>query len=536
MRKKKSFLSGVILLATATIIVKLVGFVYRVVLTNIPGYGDEGNGIYGSGFQVYLLLYALSTTGFPSAIAKLVAETTAKGDWRGAHKIFKVSFWMLFISGIMISSVFLTFSKHIARMIGNPRAAYTMAAISPTIFFVSIMAVFRGYFQGLQDMTPQAYSQIIEQVAKTVFTLFLALKLLPYGVELSAAGATFGTTMGAAVGAVYLCILYKVRKVNIWKNINRHCRAGYNASTLSILSKLIKIALPISLGAVILTVTNIIDLGTVMTGLSKAGFDYNTANRLYGILTGKCYVLTHFPTSIFAALSTGLVPAIAASMAVKNYKSATEKIMLSIKMTILLGVPSSVGMAVMADPIIKMLFPGSSEGAYLLTISSFTIIFAGLTQTLSGILQGLGKAVIPALSLLTGAVIKIAMNYYLVSQPSINIKGAVYGTMACYIVSSIICMLALKIKFRLKLGIIDLIIKPVAASLVMGICARYLYVYLMQNTMNIYISTICVILSAIIVYIVELLIMGGITSKEISVLPFGNNINKRLYRLKLLRR
>ena len=535
MKKSQSFLKGVLLLSAAGIIVKFFGFIYRVILTNLPGYGDEGNGIYGAGFQVYLVLYALSTTGFPAAIAKLVAEKTAHRDWRGAHKIFKVSFWMLFSTGIILSLVFFISSKYIAEAISNSRTVYTMIAISPTIFFVSVMAVFRGYFQGLQDMSPQAYSQIIEQLGKTIFTIGLAWLLLPYGTEIAAAGATLGTTIGAAIGAVYLWSLYNRRKRDLWANIRSNRTRKKEDSAGRIIKNLIKIALPISMGAVILTVTNIIDLGTVMLQLKKAGFSSRSANELYGILTGKCYVLTHFPVSITIALATSLVPAIAGSMAVGNYRAAANKISASLRLTVLISLPASFGMAILAKPILNMLFPSTSDGAVLLALSSFTIIFMGLTQTLSGILQGLGKVFIPALSLLVGAVAKLLINYTLISVPSVNVKGAVYGTLVCYIISTVICMVMLARNFKLNLNLYNFIIKPVAATIVMGFSTYFTYYWILDMTGSSSTGTMVSILVSVFVFGLSIVVIGGVSKNDIYALPFGENVGKILNRTGLMR-
>jgi len=533
--KKHSFFKGVLLLTAAGIMVKFIGFIYRVVLTNLPGYGDAGNGIYGAGFQVYLILYALSTTGFPAAISKLVAEKTAVGDHRGAHRIFKVSFRILFVTGLVFSFAFFACSTYIAELISNTGTAYTMAALSPTILFVSLMAVFRGYFQGMQDMSPQGYSQIIEQLGKMVFTVLLAYMLLPYGVEMAAAGATFGTTIGAAIGAAYLWNLYNRRKKELWKNIRHSYSRRKQASVLGIVKNLLKISIPISLGAVILTAANIIDLGTVMRQLAKAGFDGDSANRLYGILTGKCYVLTHFPVAVTMALATSLVPAIAGAMALRDYKTVRNKILISLRITILIGLPSSVGMAVLAEPILKLLFPGSSDGAYLLAISAFSVIFVGLTQILSGVLQGLGRAFIPAFSLLIGAAAKVIINFTLMPLPDVNIKGAVYGTLICYIISAGVNIIALSRIFRLNLNLYDFIIKPVVATIAMGISAYYMYSYLFDATASNAISTLLTILASMAVFGASILILGGVNARDISLLPFGENISKVLTKTKLMR-
>jgi stage V sporulation protein B len=536
LKKKQSFFIGVILLASAGIIVKFLGFAYRVVLTNLPGYGDEGNGIYGAGYQAYLILYAFSSTGFTSAISKLVAEKMATGDWRGAHKVFKIGLWLLSITGLILSVVFFISAEYIANVISNYRVYFTMIALSPTIFFVSIMSAFRGYFQGMQNMAPQAISQIIEQTAKTIVTIVLAYLLIPHGAELAAAGATAGTTVGAAIGAAYLWILYSIKRGELWANIRNFSTKKKSESVFSIIRNLIIISFPISLGAIIMTAANIIDLATVMRLLAKAGLDSDSANRLYGILTGKCYVLTNFPVSITMALATSLVPAIAWAMARKNIRAASEKVITAIRLTLIICLPSSVGLAILSEPILMMLFPGSSEGAYLLSISALSIVFIGLTQIVSGVLQGLGKPFIPMIGLFAGSAAKLLVNNVLMPMPGINIKGAAYGTIACYLVSTLVCLIGLITNFRLKLNVQNFIIKPMIAAALMGILTYYSYHYLFESTGNIIGATIISIFLSICVFFMLLIFLGSISTKDLSRLPLGNNITKALKRSKLLRR
>ena len=533
--KRGSFLKGVAVLTAAGIAVKLIGFFYRVILTNLPGYGDEGNGIYGAGFQVYLMLYALSTTGFPTAVSRMVAERLATGDRFGAHRVFRISLRLLFIIGLTISLLFFLGSRQIAGLIANQRTFYTMAALSPTIFFTAIMAVLRGYFQGMQDMAPQAGSQIIEQFVKTIFAILLAYCLLPYGVEISAAGATLGTTIGAAAGTAYLWNLYSRRKKELWKNIRNRSTAKKRESAGVILINLIKIAIPVSIGALILTAANIIDLITVMRQLERAGVNAETANRLYGILTGKCYVLNNFPVAISAALAVNLVPAIAGAAAARNFRAVEGKILASLRVNLLIGLPSAVGMSVLAEPILKLLFPNSSDGAYLLSISAFAIIFTGLTQTLSGILQGLGKVFVPALSLFAGAAVKVLMNFTLMPVPHINIRGAIYGTLACYMVSTLINMVVLKRNFRLNLDAYNNIIKPVAAAIVMGISAKYIYSWLLVALGSNAAATVVSVAASAVIFAVLVLLLGAVNAKDINALPFGENVGRMLVKARLLK-
>jgi stage V sporulation protein B len=524
--KNHSFFKGVVLLSAAGIIVKFSGFIYRVILTNLPGYGDEGNGIYGAGFQVYLIFYALSTTGFPAAISRLVAKKRALGNIYDAHRVFKTAFVLLIISGFTLSVLFFIFSKSISHLISNERTLYTMMALSPSIFFVSIMSAYRGYFQGMLDMSPQAFSQIIEQFIKMAATTIFAVVLLPYGVEMAAAGATFGTTVGTAAGALFLFILYNKRKRGLWKEIKYYDRLKIKEPTSSIIKDLLKVSIPVSLGALALTSANIVDLYSVVLLLEKAGFSIKNANQLYGILTGKCYVFTNLPVTIVMALSTSLIPAVSGIFATGNIKAAEEKIKLSIMITILICLPVSFGLSALSKPILTMIFPKSAAGSELLALSSIAIVFMGLTQTLSGILQGINKAYVAAAGILAGALIKLIINFTLIPVPSINIKGAVFGTIACYITSTLINIIALNKNIRLKIIPLNLIIKPVVISALTGIWAYCSYELMTGITDNNMYSVAISVFTSIPIYGLLVILSGCMDIKKIFLYLPGRRIRR----------
>ena len=272
-----------------------------------------------------------------------------------------------------------------------------------------------------------------------------------------------------------------------------------------------------------------------MTQLQIAGFSKISAVKLYGIYTGKCYVLTHFPVSVNMALATSLVPAIASALAVKNYKEASDKITASMRLTVLIGLPSSMGLYILAQPILKLLFPASSEGASLLALSSFTIIFIGMTQTLAGVLQGMGKAYVPAVALIVGAFAKLVINQTLIKIPSINIKGAVYGTLACYIIALAICFASVLKNFKLNFNFSNLIIKPIAATAVMGFATHYSYAWIYRVSSSNFAAVMTSILISVLVFGLVLLVTGAVSRQDISALPFGKNASNTLSRKGLLR-
>lgn len=535
--KNRHFLFGVIILFIAGIVVKLLGLVNYIVLINIEEFGDRGIGIYSAGFTIYLVLLAISTMGFPAAISKMVAENIAVGQNYEAHKIFKTTFAFLAIVGAVFTTLLIGSSKFVAEFIKMPKTAYSVIALAPTIFFAAIMSSFRGYFQGMQDMVPQAVSQIIEQIFKLIFSITFVILLLPKGIEWSAAGATFGTTAGAVCGTIYLFTLYRRRKKDILESIeeSKPSDTDEKQKNTYIIKNLLKLAIPISLGSIILTISSFIDLATVVNRLLYAGFSGDVAEKMYGQLAGKCQQLVNFPVALNMAIATAIIPAIAGSMALGALKSVESKISSALRLTMAIGISCSVGMSVLSEPILNIIYPNQSEGAHILQVLAYSIIFMAMSQTLAGILQGLGKVKVTALSLLAGAAVKLTVNFILVPIHKINIVGAAYGSIACYMVSAAINYIALRKTFRFKINVLNTYIKPLIAAAVMGITAIFEYKYLYRYVGNLKIATLFTVLISIAVFAVMFILSRAVSHEDLAAIPFGDKLGSALVKLKLLK-
>lgn len=536
MSKKQTFIAGVLIILISQFVIKILGFIYRVVITNINGFGDEGNSLYSTGFKVYLVLLAVSTTGIPAALAKLVSEKAALGDYKGAHRIFRVAFFMFTAVGAVGAIILFAASKPISLWVKNPDADIVMYVLAPSVFFVAIAAVIRGYFQGLYDMRAQADSQIIDQLAKCVFTIALVYLFMMMGqnTRIMAAGATMGTTLGTMASAAYLWWYYGRRKRELWKDIRSQSVVKALDPVKEIMKRLIKLAIPISLGSIILTIAGLVDLITVMDRLQASGVDYETAKDLFGILTGKGDVLVNFPLALNIAFATALVPAVAGAMALKDTKTASNRIAFSLKITMLIGLPASIGLSVLADPIIRTLFPNASAGGYLVEISALSIIFIALSQTLSGALQGLGRVIVPAVALILGAGAKLVLNYMLIPNPAFGIKGAAISSIVCYVIASSISLAAVFKRVKLNININDYLFKPVIASAAMGVAAVFMYRLIHGYIHSISISTVTAISIAGAVYILMLLGVKALSRDEYKMLPYGDKISGALVKLNLL--
>lgn len=323
------------------------------------------------------------------------------GDHKGAYRIFKIAFATFSVIGL-VGTLMLFFGAHMIAVdwLQIPEAEMTLVALSPAIFFVAIASVMRGYFNGRQNIKATARSQTLEQVFKTALTIIL-VEIVAIASNVStewmAAGATLATTLATLTGFGYLVLYYKVRRKEIAEEIKNTVNYKYER-VRNIIKKILLVSLPIALTAIMSSLNKNIDSFTVVRSL-KDFLPADEAVRQYGILGGKVDTLTSLPLSINVAFSTALVPAIAAAKAKKDRKTIEHKTSFSLLISMLIGLPCTVGMIVFAGPILGLLYPNASDGAVILQISALTIIFTILDQTINGALQGYGLLRIPAISL-----------------------------------------------------------------------------------------------------------------------------------------
>lgn len=563
--KKQTFMAGVITIMFAQIIIKVLGLLYRLVITNIEYFGDEGNGLYGAGFQIYMLLLSMATTGVPGAIAKLTSERIALGKYKEAHRIFKVSFGLFACIGLIGTSILFFGAKYIATtLIGNPAVEGVLVALSPSIFFVAISAVIRGYFNGMYNMKATSNSQMLEQLFKSLLTIGIVIgvyfiftanpaslaetfNITEENVTATmAAGANLASTISAAIGFVYLYAFYTRRKKDIWGNINSSKEEYKPESLKKMIKTILFLSIPMSLASIVSAINRNVDTFTVINGLvvafekeGKLAADLivTEATRLYGILSGKVDMLIGLPLSLNIAFATALVPAVSEAMALGDKKTVTRRVSFSLRTTMLIGLPCAIGLCVLAEPILQLLFPNAiaAEAPLLLQISSFTIIFTVLNQTMNGALQGIGKIFVPAISLGCGALTKLILNLILIRIPEIGINGAAIGSVACHIVASIINYSVLRKNIKLDINAKQSVIKPIIATIIMAVSAvlsRKLFVMLLGTSR---IATVGAIGVAVLVYGVSLIALKVFEREDYHMLPFGDKIYAFLQKIKLVK-
>lgn len=531
---RKSFMQGAIVLGVAGILVKILGAFFRIPLGNIIG--SEGMGYYQTAYPIYVFLLVLSTAGIPTAISKIVSEKNAVGNRYGAHRVFRVSFSLMFAIGIVTSAILFFGSKYIVVFFKNPGAYYSMLAIAPALLFTPIMAAYRGYFQGLQDMKPTAISQIVEQFMRVAIGFSLVFIFRPQGLEKAAAGASFGATAGAIAGTLLLVLIYMSRKSKINEEINRQKNPTQESST-SILKRISIIAIPITIGAAIMPIMNMIDLAIVMRRLQSIGFTADAANSLYGQLTGLAGPIINLPQVLSMGMAMSLVPVISDAFERKDNNFLRQNVETGIRVSMLIGLPCAFGIMALSEPIMILLYPMQQASAVSasasLSILGFGLVFLTLIQTLTGILQGLGKPSIPVINLFIGGLFKITTTYILTGIPSINIKGAAFGTLLAYMIAALLNIRAVLKYTQVKIDVALTVIKPIIAAGIMTIAvvgSFKLLVYIVSYNA----STVFAICIGAIIYGITLIAIKGITYKDISTMPKGKKIAALLEKMKLI--
>ena len=532
--KKEGFMQGVITLMFSQVLIKILGLVYTLYLTNRQGFGDKGNGICASGYQIYALLLTISSIGVPSAISKLVSERVAVGDNKGAHRIFKIAFATFAVIGL-VGSLLLFFGANVIanQWLQIPDAEMTLVALSPAIFFVTVASVMRGYFNGRQKISVGAKSQTLEQVFKTLLTIIVVevvAILSNVSTEWMAAGANLATTLATFLGFSYLFLYYRSERKEVATEIKNTVNYKYERVS-TIIKRILLVSIPITLTAIMSSINKNVDSFTVVRNL-RAFMPEDQATALYGILGGKVDTLTSLPLAINVAFATALVPAISAAKAKGDNKTITEKTSFSLLVSMLIGLPCTVGMFIFAQPILNLLFPNANDGALILQISALTIIFTILDQTINGALQGFGKLIIPTISLATGVFVKFIFNITLIKIPSIGVYGAAWGSVACHLVAFCIVFTMLRKNIKLNLTFSKFVIKPVIATAIMGICSYFIYLALKGIIIE-RLATIIALFVAVVIYTLSIVVLKIFTKDEFKMMPAGDKIIKFLEKIKI---
>lgn len=540
---KKSLIKGAAILAVSGILVKFMGAFFRIPLANLIG--DIGMAYYSPAYAIYSFLLVFATAGLPVAISKMVSERCAIGQFREAERVFKLSRNLMITIGAIGFLILFLFSEPIAEILNVPGSALSMQATAPALLLVPIMSSYRGYFQGMQEMTPTAVSQVIEQLFRVVVGLSLAV-VLSDGMlaalesftseEKGAAGGCFGASAGAFAGLITMLAIYLFLRKRIKDRIRRD-KNSERESSKEILKKIAAIAVPITIGAAIMPIMNLIDSGIINGRLMASGWSRVEAESMYGQFMGFASPIVQFPLVLMQAIVISLVPMVSASNRTGNRKELHNNISLGLRMTTIIAIPSAVGMFVLAAPILLLLYPAQEASALgaapCLQVMALGFVFLSVITTATGALQGIGKQVIPVINLFISVLIKFAITWMLVSIPSVNVVGAAIGNTVAYILASMLDIAALKKFSGVKLSVKMIIVKPLISALVMGVVVFFAYKGLFMLLGSNGVATIVSVFIGIAVYGIMVLKTKTIERNEMMSLSMGRKIARICDKLRL---
>ena len=533
---KKTFFSGVLLLSLSTVLVKIVGLIYKIpMLTYL---GSEGMGYFNSAYEIYALFCVISTAGLPVALSVLISDALARGEEASAQRIYRASMRIFLLVGVLGSGVMLVFAKFFCQMIQSEQAYACILSIAPTVFLVCVSSALRGYFQGYQRMLPTAISQILESLGKLVFGLLLARYALHrgYGTATVAAFAGVGLTLGTALSFLYL-VIEKLRFQRTLGKATLKKPATFAEKYRDIWKRLSALAIPMTVGASLVSLTKLIDMTMILRRLQAIGYTEVLANEAYGSYTTLALSVYGLLPALVNSIALPLVPMLSAAIASGDLEKQAQMIRTSYQLTALFAVPSALGIAVYARPILRLLFAGEAEAvsmaAPLLSALGVSVFLSCMITATNSVLHAYQQVNRPILSMLIGAVIKIAAAYLLIGNADVALLGAPISTFLCnaavvllnfYFACSLCRVSGLQRVFR----------GPLFAS-VLAVGVSYgVYWILTSHLGERGVLTLIAVLTAVFLYLIFSCLFGVLREEDILALPKGKKICDLLKTLRLL--
>ena len=531
---KQSFMKGAAILTASTLIVKLLGLLFSIPLANFID--PEGMSHFYIAYNIFGLFLMLSTAGLPVAVSRMVGTATSQGRLREADRVFSVAFWLFFSLGLFGCLVMFFGADQIAQWYGSPDANYAIMALAPTLFFISIESSLRGYFQGRSNMVPTATSQTIEAVTKVIIGVGLAFYIIRNVTvdrdRWAAVGAIIGVSVSAGLGAAYLlsCKFVQSRRDRGRRLEDEEPLTSRQQTLLN----LVRFAVPITIGSCFLSLLDTVDGAILMQRLQTgAGFTQEMADWWNGTL-GNARKFFDLPGAFVVPISTSLLPILSGAIAAKDQRQVDRISSTALRVTLLIGIPSSVGMAIFARPICQLLLYNQPEvaesAAPLLTMLSLAIAFSGLLFTTNSILQSFGRATRPVVDMAVGGVVKVVLSYVLIGIPEIAAMGSAISTVVSYVVMVVLNLIAI----RSSLPHMDSIVKTalpllLSAGVMGGI--SYGFYWVLTRWISPQIAVLPAIILAIVVYAVCVVLFRGVSYDDVVMLPKGQTL-ARLLRMK----
>lgn len=545
-KKEGAFLIQGAILASAGIITKIIGVIYRIPLINIMG--DQGQAYYGIAFEIYAIALLLTSYSLPLAVSKLVSARVAKGERRNAFRVFKAALIFAVTAGTAIGLIVFFGSDFIAgKIMAMEPSKYALRVLAPCLLVVAIMGVIRGYFQGLGTMLPTAISQILEQIVNAVVSVVGASYLFQFGKKAAetkakeylpaaygAAGGTLGTLCGAIAGLLFLAFVFLAYRKIIKRQLRRdHSR--YRESYSDIFIVLFYTITPVILSTAVYQSTKILDAGIFSNIMDVQGMAKEKYETLWGMYTGKFNTLVNVPLAIANAVGASVIPSLTAAVTSGDRKLVYSKIQLATRFTMIISIPSMVGCMVLARPVLDLLFSGNNKvPALLLITGAVTIVFYSLSTITNAMLQGVNRMTIPIRNAAISLVIHLIALFIMLVALKMNIFAVIGGTMVFSFSMCVLNQRALRREIGYRQEKMKTFIIPLMASIIMGVVALISQMIL-ELILPQKLATVITLFVSVIVYGVALLLLGGLTEEEILMMPKGHLLVKIFKKAHLLK-
>lgn len=510
------FLKSALIISVGGLVAKLLGAIYRIPLTNLIG--SHGMGLYQLVFPPYILIMILANAGIPTAISRLVSEQNALNHFRSSREVFFRCLRLLAVFGLLGSLLMYFLATPLAVMQGNPEIAGAYKILAPSIIFITLTSAFRAYFQAHMNMLPVSASQVLEQASKMVIGLLLVRALLPNVVQ-AVYGAILATTISEFVALVVAFSAFLAKRKAYMPPLppSNQAFAAAESSANSIRRGITAVCVPVLLGSFIMQLTQLIDSVLVVNLLTVPG-----ATGLYGIWTGPVNSILGLPVTLAAGVAITALPSITRSFASQNRERLREKYNSAFKLTVVIALPSALGVAALARPIIRLLYSGLSPAeidtaALLLICSAGTIVFISLLQTTVAALQAVGKPYVGVLTVVGGVCIKLLLNVVLLPVAGINIYAAAISETMCYLFAVTGDIIVLRKKLCLKIDFHGSLLRPLACSLVMAVVATAFAAFAPTFTATA-LGTLVAIGVCAVVYLAAVMLLRVFSAEELTML------------------
>lgn len=592
--KKQSMLNGALVLVAATLMVKVIGMLYKIPLTIMIG--EVGMGYFSAAYELYTPILSISMAGISVAVSKMVSQDVALHKYNNVRRLFNISSRLFLLVGLVGTLIVLIMAWPYSYYInGRKEAIYSVVSIAPAVFFCCGMSIYRGYYEGLRNMFPTGISQVIEAFGKLVIGLFLSWCVMSYGMSqfnagkavfgqivsteaealsviypFAAAGAVLGVTSGTVLGMIYTVLRHKIKGDGITRTDLVNSPPATDSKVLR--NQLIAFAVPVVLSSLVLNITNLIDAFTirrclvyvteknidVLKSLYGASFAMSqTFDKDIPMYLSGCYSTAinfkNLVPMITLNLGASALPVVSAAWAIKDHKTIKTTIESVIRLTMLIAFPAGIGMAVLAKPILTLLYssrPGLIPIATpIMAMYGYATALMAVSTPITHMLQATGRTDVPMKSMIIGSIVKIVMNLILISNPYINIMGAPVSTIVFYIIIVTLNLTTLLRTTKAKLNWNSILVKPCFCAILCGVTAWASYGLCnkglakvispdgllgisMLNASNL--STVIAIVAAMIIYAVALLLIKAISKDDVIMLPKGEKIAKILEKYGLI--